>query len=60
MRNFLKRLKPNSIDDIIAAIALFRPGAAVNIDSYIRRKHGEEKVTYLDKELEKITNYLAI
>ena len=55
MRNFLKRLKPNSIDDIIAAIALFRPGAAVNIDSYIRRKHGEEKVTYLDKELEKVT-----
>ena len=39
MRNFLRKLKPNSIDDIIAAIALFRPGAAVNIDSYIKRKH---------------------
>lgn len=55
MRNFLRKLRPNSIDDIIAAIALFRPGAAVNIDSYIRRKHGEEKVTYLDNSLEKIT-----
>ena len=55
MRNFLRKLRPNSINDIIAAIALFRPGAAVNIDSYIRRKHGEEKVTYLDKSLEEIT-----
>ena len=55
MRNFLKRLKANSFDDIVAAIALYRPGAAVNIDSYIKRKHGEEKVTYLDPSLEKIT-----
>ena len=55
MRNFLRKLRPNSINDIIAAIALFRPGAAVNIDSYIRRKHGEEKVTYLDETLEEIT-----
>ena len=55
MRNFLKRLKANSFDDIVAAIALYRPGAAVNIDSYIKRKHGEEKVTYLDPSLERIT-----
>jgi DNA polymerase-3 subunit alpha len=55
MRNFLRKLRPNSINDIVAAIALFRPGAAVNIDSYIRRKHGEEKVIYLDKSLEEIT-----
>ena len=55
MRNFLRKLKVNSFDDIIAAITLFRPGAAVNIDSYIRRKQGLEKVTYLDKELESIT-----
>ena len=54
MRNFLRRLKPNSFEDIFAAIALFRPGAAINIDSYIRRKHGEEKITYLDKCLEPI------
>ena len=55
MRNFLKRLKANSFDDIVAAIALFRPGAAVNIDSYIKRKHNEEKITYLDPSLENIT-----
>ena len=55
MRNFLKNLKPSTIDDIFAAIALFRPGAAVNIDEYIKRKHGESKVTYLDASLEEIT-----
>ena len=55
MRNFLRRLKPNSFEDIFAAIALFRPGAAINIDSYIRRKHGEEKIEYLDQSLESIT-----
>jgi DNA polymerase-3 subunit alpha len=55
MRNFLKRLKANTFDDIVAAIALFRPGAALNIDSYIKRKHGEEKITYLDSSLESIT-----
>ena len=55
MKNFLKRLKPNSIEDIFAAIAIFRPGAAVNIDTYIKRKQGEEKVEYLDKSLEDIT-----
>lgn len=54
MRNFLRRFKPNTFEDIFAAIALFRPGAAVNIDSYIRRKHKEEKITYLDKCLEPI------
>ena len=54
MRNFLRKLKPTSFEDIFAAIALFRPGPAVNIDTYIRRKHNEEKVTYLDKSLEPI------
>ena len=48
MKNFLRKLRPNTIYDIFAAIALFRPGPAVNIDSYIRRKHGLEQVTYLD------------
>ena len=54
MRNFLRRLKPNSFEDIFAAIALFRPGPAINIDTYIKRKHGEEKITYLDASLEPI------
>ncbi len=55
MRNFLRKLKPNSFDDIVAAIALFRPGAAPNIDPYIRRKFGQEKVTYIDPSLEEIS-----
>ena len=55
MRSFLKKLKVKSFEDIIAAIALFRPGAAINIDTYIRRKNKEEKVTYFDKSLEEIT-----
>ncbi len=55
MRNFLRRLQPDTFEDIFSAIALFRPGAAVNIDSFIRRRHKEEKVTYLDPSLENIT-----
>ena len=54
MRNFLHRLKPEVFEDIFAAIALFRPGAAINIDSYIRRRHKMEEVTYPDKSLEPI------
>lgn len=54
MRNFLRRLKPNTFEDIFAAIALFRPGPAINIDTYIKRKHGEEEVTYLDDSLKDI------
>ena len=54
MRKFLRELKPNNFEDIVAAIALFRPGPAANIDTYIKRKEGREKVTYLDNSLELI------
>ncbi|MDD3241619.1 MAG: DNA polymerase III subunit alpha [Bacilli bacterium] len=54
IRNFLSKLKPKDINDLFAAIALFRPGPAVNIDSYIRRNHKEEEVTYIDDKLEDI------
>ena len=54
MINFLKQLKPNCMDDIFAAIALFRPGPMKNIPSYIRRKNGQEKIDYLDNSLESI------
>ena len=54
MRNFLRKLKATTFEDIFAAIALFRPGPAVNIDSYIRRKQGKEKITYLVPQLEPI------
>lgn len=52
MRNFLRKLRPHSFEDIFAAIALFRPGPANNIDSYIRRAHNLEKITYPDSSLE--------
>lgn len=54
MKQFLKKLKPDCLEDIFAAIALFRPGPAGNIDSYIKRKRKEEKITYLDPCLEDI------
>lgn len=54
MRGFLRKLKPSSFDDLIAAIALFRPGPAENIDLYIARKEGREKVIYQDESLEPI------
>ncbi|MBQ3307145.1 MAG: DNA polymerase III subunit alpha [Bacilli bacterium] len=55
MRNFLRQLKPNSFEDIVSSIALFRPGAAQFIDPYIKRKHGLEQITYLDPCLEEVT-----
>jgi len=54
MRNFLKNLRPTTFEDIFAAIALFRPGPAVNIDSYIRRKYGKEPIDYIDPSLKTI------
>lgn len=54
MKNFLAKLKPNNLEDLIAAIALFRPGPMDNIDSYIRRKEGREKVIYLHDDLKPI------
>lgn len=54
MKNMLKKMRPNSFSDLVAAIALFRPGPMEYIDTYIRRKDGLEKVTYLDESLESI------
>ena len=48
MINFLRKFKPNCFEDIIASIALFRPGPMDNIDSYIKRKNGYEKIDYID------------
>ena len=54
MVNFLKKLKPDTFNDIIAALALFRPGPMKNIDSYIKRKQGKEKIDYFHEDLKKI------
>ena len=46
MKKHLRELKPNRFEDLIAMNALYRPGPMENIPSYIRRKHGKEKITY--------------
>lgn len=46
MRDYLRKLKPERVEDLIAMNALYRPGPMKNIDSYIHRKHGVEKVIY--------------
>ena len=52
MRDTLKRLKPDCLEDIIALVSLYRPGPMDNIPTYIARKHGNEKPEYLHPKLE--------
>ncbi len=52
MKRYLKELKPTVFDDIIAMVALYRPGPMQFIDSFIRRKHGQEEITYLHPKME--------
>jgi len=54
MKSFLRQLKVTSFNDIVAAIALFRPGPMDNIPHYINRKQGKEKIDYIHKDLESI------
>jgi DNA polymerase-3 subunit alpha len=54
MRESLKRLKPDRFGDIIAMVALYRPGPMDNIPTYIHRKHGDEPVDYLHDMLKGI------
>jgi DNA polymerase-3 subunit alpha len=54
MRDVLRRLKPNRFEDIIALVALYRPGPMDNIPKYIRVKNGEEPADYLHPSLESI------
>lgn len=54
MTRYLKELKPTNIFDIMAMVALFRPGPMDSIPEYIRRKHDPSRVTYLDERLHKI------
>jgi DNA polymerase-3 subunit alpha len=46
MKKYLMDLKPNQFEDLIAMVALYRPGPMQFIDTYIRRKHGKEKIRY--------------
>ena len=54
MRDVLRKMKPDRFEDIIAVVALYRPGPMENIPSYIKRKHGEEEPDYLHPLLEGI------
>ncbi|HIA94823.1 MAG TPA: DNA polymerase III subunit alpha, partial [Candidatus Marinimicrobia bacterium] len=46
MREFLKKLQPTVIEDLIAMNALYRPGPMENINDFISRKHGKKKIVY--------------
>ena len=54
MRNFLIRLHPDNFEDIYNANAFYRPGPSSNIDSFIKRKFGKEKIDYFDDSLKEI------
>ncbi len=54
MTRYLKELQPNTIFDVMAMIALYRPGPMQFIPDYIARKHNPKLISYFDPELEKI------
>ena len=54
MTRFLKDLKPSTIHDINAMVALYRPGPMESIPSYIERKHNTQLITYIDPRMEDI------
>ena len=54
MRGVLRSMKPNRLEDLIAVVALYRPGPMDNIPSYIERKHGREEPDYLYPTIEPI------
>jgi DNA polymerase III subunit alpha len=55
MREALRQVKPTGFDDLIALVALYRPGPMGYIPVYARRKNGQEPVTYIDQRLKAIT-----
>ncbi len=54
MRDALRQLQPDTIEDIIALVSLYRPGPMENIPSFCHRKHGREEVDYLHPKLEAV------
>jgi DNA polymerase-3 subunit alpha len=54
MRDLLRKMKPNHINDLVALVALYRPGPMDSIPTYIARKNGKELVEYLHPTLEPI------
>lgn len=56
MKRYLKKLIPTSIKDIIAMVALYRPGPMELIQEYVDRKHGRSTIEYLHPKLEPVLN----
>jgi len=54
MKRYLKQLKPTTFEDVIAMVALYRPGPMDWIPDFISRKHGRKKITYIHPKLEPI------
>ena len=54
MKRYLKELKPTEFEDIVAMVALYRPGPIQFIPDYIARKHGKKTITYLHPKLKPI------
>ncbi|HEX7218654.1 MAG TPA: DNA polymerase III subunit alpha [Burkholderiales bacterium] len=54
MRDLIKRARPDRFEDVIALVALYRPGPMDLIPEYIERKHGTKRVEYLDPRLQPI------
>jgi DNA polymerase-3 subunit alpha len=54
MREALRQVRPTEFEDLIALVALYRPGPMAYIPQYAKRKNGQESVTYLDPRLEPI------
>jgi DNA polymerase-3 subunit alpha len=54
MTRYIMQMQPNNLNNVIAMVALFRPGPMENIPSYIDRMHGKVPVTYLHENLEPI------
>ncbi len=54
MRDLVKRARPDRFEDVIALVALYRPGPMDLIPEFIARKHGQQRVDYLDPRLEPI------
>ncbi|WP_190972192.1 DNA polymerase III subunit alpha [Clostridium sp. HV4-5-A1G] len=54
MTSFMKELKPDSLEDIIAGISLYRPGPMAEIPKYIKNKNNPDKIEYITPQLEHI------
>jgi DNA polymerase-3 subunit alpha len=53
MTKYLKELKPNRVEDLMAMVALYRPGPIAVIPEYIKRKHNPKLIKYMDPRMEK-------